>query len=339
LDISAETGTVSRLAAASLGEDGARLALAVLDIDPRVAGSGGETVSRAEAAMALNLCLFAGLLDAVPTARRYVEEVIAAGERLVVDHGALRTIDGPTGALPSGRAAFARILEPLGYEVAGEYPLPRLTMTGRAYAQADFPEIVPQFFVSELHMDQLPAVAQAAGERVFGTSRDPLGEVENAFLSAMARDGETPFAQCAAALPGLVAAFGRQHPDPALTDYEALLPHTAEGAWIATEGNAFNHATNRVADVEALAADLKARGYPVKAAVEHSANGQVHQTALIADKVMRQFRDANGDTVTREVPGSFFEFITRDIDATSGGLDLTFDSGNATGIFAVTRSA
>ena len=40
----------------------------------------------------------------------------------------------------------------------------------------------------------------------------------------------------------------------------------------------------------------------------------------------------------RAVPGSFFEFISRDIDPATGQLDLAFDTGNATGIFAMTRA-
>jgi hypothetical protein len=65
----------------------------------------------------------------------------------------------------------------------------------------------------------------------------------------------------------------------------------------------------------------------------------VRQTAILADKVVRPFREADGSEVPLPVPGSFYEFITRDIDPETGKLDLTFDSGNATGIFAVTRGA
>ena len=89
----------------------------------------------------------------------------------------------------------------------------------------------------------------------------------------------------------------------------------------------------------ALSDRLKAEGYPMKAAVEVSKNGRVRQTAIIADKVARPFLEADGSAVELDVPGSFYEFITRDIDPETGKLDLTFDSGNATGIFAVTRSA
>jgi len=322
--------------AALLGKERAGTILAGLEIDPALAKA--EGVTRAQAAMALNAVLFAQLLDRVPTAARYVGAVFAAGRQVCFDHGALRTIDGPTGALPRGRAAFARLLEPLGYRIGGVYPLPRLKMTGHVFTHADFPETVPQFFVSELHVDQLPESTRAAAERVFGASTDPLDNAARSLLDALARDGRCTVEQVLAGLPALVGAFGRHHPAPMLTDYEALLEHSAEAAWIATEGNAFNHATDRVPDVSALAADLERQGFPLKPAVEHSSNGRVHQTAFLADKVARIFVGADGQPVAREVPGSFYEFITREVDPTTGRLDLSFDSGNATGIFAMTEA-
>jgi hypothetical protein len=154
----------------------------------------------------------------------------------------------------------------------------------------------------------------------------------------LARDGDCDFETAAANLPGLVRAFGVQHATPALADYEILLAVSAEAAWIATEGNAFNHATDRVPDVVELSDMLKAQHYPMKAEIEFSANGRVRQTAFLADKVARSFRLADGGLVEREVPGSFYEFISRDLAPGTGVLDLTFDSGNATGIFAVTQA-
>lgn len=329
--------TIFELASAVLGGECAASALSLLDIDARLHGSGAEA-SRAQVAMALNVCLFARLLERVPSAARYVARVREAGERVTFDHGALRTIDGATGKLPRGIEAFARVLEPLGYRVAGHYPLPRLRMTGRAFAHVDLPETIPQFFVSELHVADLPPDARDAAQRVFCTSRDPLGEAERAALSALSEKGGCSIDIACAALPGLVAAFDRLHDTPALGDYETLLAASAEAAWIASEGNAFNHATDRVTNVQALARELAADGYAMKPAVEHSANGRVHQTAILADPVLRQFRLADGSLAVRSVPGSFYEFITRDRDPQSGALDLTFDSGNATGIFAVTSA-
>jgi hypothetical protein len=329
-------GAVHRLVAGVLGEARAGAVLAGLEIDPTLAS--GASVTRARAAMALNAVLFGQLLDRVPTAARYVGEVFAASRRIRFDHGALRTIDGETGALPRGRLAFTRLLEPLGYRIAGTYPLPRLRMTGYAFAHAELPETVPQFFVSELHVAQLPEPAQVAAQRVFGSSADPLDAEARAMLDALARDGTCSMELALAGLPAVVRAFGRHHATPSLADYEALLAHSAEAAWIATEGNAFNHATDRVPDVVALSGELQARGWPLKPAVEHSASGRVHQTAFLADKVTREFLGPRGESIVRQVPGSFYEFITRDVDPATGRLDLGFDSGNATGIFAVTEA-
>jgi len=329
-------GTLYRLLASVVGEARAVYALTTLQIDPALLAV-AERPNRAHIAMALNAALFCDLLDRVPTAARYVGTVRQAGEAILFDHGALRTVDAECGALMPGYGAFARFLGPLGYDVRGVYPLPALKMTGRAFVHRDFPETIPQFFVSELHVSELPEAAQIAAARVFGASSDPLGVVEWSAIDALTREGECFMTEAATILSGLLRAFGRQHPAPALADYETLLQHTGEGAWIATEGNAFNHATTRVPDVIALAHRLQAEGYPMKAKVEVSANSRVRQTAFLADKVMRPFRLPDGTITERDVPGSFYEFITRDVDPSTGTLDLTFDSGNATGIFAVTR--
>jgi hypothetical protein len=137
-----------------------------------------------------------------------------------------------------------------------------------------------------------------------------------------------------------VRCFGRQHGEVRLADYETLLAESAEMAWIATEGNVFNHATDRVADVQRLSEQLKREGYSIKPNVEISKNGRVRQTALRAAQVKRQFVH-DGHFVVREVPGSFYEFISRDRVSEEEGaaLDLSFDSGNATGIFKMTAAA
>ncbi len=326
-----------RLVSAALDENRADAVLSILAVDAALQRD-GAMASRAVLALGLNAILFSRLLDRVPTAATYVAEVRADGRRICFDHGALRTVDGATGALPSGYLAFSRLLEPLGYTLGGVYPLPRLNMTGRAFVHLDWPESVPQFFVSELHVDRLTAEAGMAAEEVFGQSRDPLGAEEWRMLDALQGLGECPIEIALAGLPGLAAAFDRQHDVPRLADYEVLLRHSSEAAWIATEGNMFNHATDRVPDVVQLAAELRARGLPLKAEVEVSANGRVRQTAFLADRVTRGFRLEDGSVVEREVPGSFYEFISRDIDPETGKLDLSFDSGNATGIFAVTSA-
>lgn len=333
--------TIGGALVASILGDRTRTVLEAIDLDDALAhraGHGG--VSRACFAAALNAVLFDGLLGRVPTGAAFVADQRARGERIRFDHGALRTVrfpDGGIGALPEGQDAFARILAPLGYHVAGIYPLPRLKMTGRAWAQQDMPEQLPQFFISELHVERFDPDFGAAARRIFGDSRDPLDAATIAILADFERAGEVSFDAAVRALPVIVSAFDRQHPIPALADYDVLLARSGEAAWIATEGNAFNHATSRVADIAVEADRQRAAGRPIKDRIEVSQNGRVRQTAFRADPVVRPFRDGGG-LVERSVPGSFYEIIARDIDPATGRLDLSFDSGNATGIFAMTRT-
>ena len=117
-----------------------------------------------------------------------------------------------------------------------------------------------------------------------------------------------------------------------------MLAESAEAAWIATEGNGFNHATDRVPDLDALVAAQREQRRPMKDAIEVSRNGRVRQTAFKADPVERGFLDEDDRIVRRTVPGSFYEFIER-APKPEGGLDLSFDSGNAQGIFKMTEAA
>ncbi|MEZ0606468.1 DUF1338 domain-containing protein [Paraburkholderia sp. IW21] len=301
------------------------------------------TVTRAELAQAMNMALFEDLLARSANGREYTEETVAAGGTVYFDHGALRTVRwAESGALPPGEAAFARILRPLGFKINGRYPLDRLGMTGRAWAHEDAPDEIAQFFVSELHPERFSAEFQQAVTNVIGASRDPLTPQATGQLWELEREGVLPLEAAQALLPVIVGAFARQHQMPREADYEVLLQESAEMAWIATEGNAFNHATDRVADVFKLSDDEKAKGRPMKPEVERSRSGRVFQTAYRADIVRREFRSANGSIVAREVPGSFYEFITRkrtfDQDVRRWETDLRFDAGNAQGIFKMTAS-
>lgn len=296
-----------------------------------------DRVSRVELAQALNMLLFEDVTRRVPMAAAYVGDAVRAGEKLVFDHGALRTVDADCGALPRGHQAFRRILEPLGFEVRGTYPLEKLGMTGRAFAHRDLPEHIAQFFVSELHPECFTPKFQEAVLRTVGSSRDPLPLSAKVRLEQLAADGALSFDDAASLLPNLVGCFERQHGEPSWSDYQVMLRESKEMAWIATEGNAFNHATDRVADVGKVAAEQKRLGRPMKEDVEVSASGRVRQTAFRAAQVERHFVTDEGKLRTEVVPGSFHEFITRDEEA-PGVLDLRFDSSNATAIFKMTRA-
>lgn len=328
---------IAALTRAVLGDMDGQKALDALHIAPALLAERGPAVSRAAFAMAMNVSLFDNLVRRVPSGAAYVADTLARGDRISFDHGALRTIrlpEGPTGALPGGEDAFTRIFVPLGYRMATVYPLDRLKMTGRAYTHIDHPDAIPQFFLSELHVDRFDTEFADAAARVFGTARDPLDAQALAVLDDYNAGRSVSFTDAVAALPTILSAFDRQHDAPDFADYQLLLSRSNEAAWIATEGNAFNHATDRVDDVAALADRLRAADHPIKDRLEISATGRVRQTALRADSVERRFADGQ----VRAVPGSFFEFISRDIDPATGQLDLAFDTGNATGIFAMTRA-
>ncbi|WP_395062117.1 DUF1338 domain-containing protein [Paraburkholderia silvatlantica] len=335
---------VERLLSALLGREKTETLFATLNFPSMLEDWEGGTVTRAELAQAMNMALFEDLLERSPNGRTYTHDTVAQGGAVYFDHGALRTVRwAHNGALPPGEAAFTRILRPLGFRLNGRYPLDKLGMTGRAYAHEDAPDEIAQFFVSELHPERFSAAFQQAVTNVVGASKDPLTPLAMAQLSELERDGSLPLDAALQLLPVIVGAFARQHDVPSISDYETLLQESAEMAWIATEGNAFNHATDRVEDVFRLADDEKAKGRPMKPSVETSRSGRVFQTAYRADTVTREFRAADGQRVSREVPGSFYEFITRkrtfDQVTRRWQTDLRFDAGNATGIFKMTANA
>jgi Domain of unknown function (DUF1338) len=341
--MSSSTSALYKILSQVIGEQRTEHLFKVLVIHPEIAADAGPQISRAVLAQALNILLFEDLLARVPAAKTYVEDCVRDGKTVMHDHGAVRTVSlAGMGGLPAGQEAITRILRPLGYVLNGVYPLERLRMTGRSHAQADYPEDIAQFFISELHPERFSAAFLAAVQRVTATSKDPVTPEAVALLEEVESESSLSPDDAAKLLPILVSVFERQHDDPVLADYETLLAESPEMAWISTEGNAFNHATDRVADVDQLAAEQKALGQPMKAAVETSQSGRVRQTAFLAARVRRKFRGPDGTLVEKEVPGSFYEFITRlPLPEEDGGkkLDLSFDSSNAQAIFKMTADA
>jgi hypothetical protein len=298
--------------------------------------------SRKMLAQALNMLLFEDLLQRVPEGRLYTEEKVARQQKVWLDHGALRTVAQADLAIPAGHLAFARILEPLGYRMAGTYPLDKLNMCGFVYCHADFPETISQFFVSELYPDRFSPRFQEAVSRVLASTHDPLSAADKTLLQTLTTQGSLALREACQLLPSLVACFHRQHDEPGLTDYQQLLEESKEMAWIATEGNAFNHATDRVDDIDAVEAQQKRLGRPMKPEIEIGKHAAIKQTAYRATSVERMFHNTDGTQYRLPVPGSFFEFIQRGTirnpQTGKDRLDLRFDSANAQGIFSMTRT-
>lgn len=310
----------------------------ILIPDP-LSSFGDEDVPRAHLSMSLFLVLYAALLERVPHAKEYFQRRKAEERTILFDHGAVRTVlYDRSGSLPAGEESLTRILIALGYFHNHTYPLEKLKMTGRSYTQADFPTMIPQYFVSEFHPEKVEDDEFIkAVINVIEDSVDPLNDLTKADLDFLVEHKFLPRARCSEFLANIAAAFQRQHPVPELNDYKRLIKHSAEMAWISTEGNAFNHATDRVTDLNALADEENSFNAPMKETIEVSKTGRVLQTAYRADPIERAFIDEKGECVQIEVPGSFFEFIQREIDPETGELDLQFDASNATGIFKMTE--
>jgi hypothetical protein len=315
--------------------------VAGVEVAPSLLGPGADGgVTRAVLAQALAVRLLEDLLVRVPSGAAYVADKRARGEKVFLDHGAVRTVSGVAcGHLPAGQASVTRVLSALGYRHRFTYDLARLGMTGRSWCHLDLPESIAQYFVSELHGERFSPSFQEAAGRVLGTSRDPLDAQSAARLQALEVDGRVGLEDAAALLPVLVSCFHRQHAEPSLADYQTLLAESEEMAWIATEGTVCNHMTDRVGDVAAVAVAERAARRPIKETVEVSATGRIRQTAHRAAVVSRSFGLPGGARVLLDVPGSFFEFITRLPLPDGSGPDLAFDAANAQQIFAMTRAS
>ncbi|BEV13971.1 DUF1338 domain-containing protein [Herbaspirillum sp. DW155] len=343
MTISAQHSNLHQLLLSHYGDEArVRRQFARLEVPASTLRPAAQEVSRLELAQALNMLLFEGLLEQVSTGRDYVADAERDGVKICFDHGAVRTVRlGRAAGFPDGEALFTQVLLPLGYQQTGTYPLARIKMTGRVYTHIDDAEHIAQFFVSELHPEQFSPQFQQTVDAVLATSRNPLSDEVLALLAKLSAQGRLGMAEAQRLLPAMLKCFARHHDLPTLAQYETLKAESAEMAWISTEGNAFNHATDRVADVVATAERQRQLGRPIKEQVEVSRNGRVRQTAFRAVKVDYQLQGEDGQPVAVTVPGSFYEFISRDYFADEAGqrkLDLSFDSGNAQGIFKMTEA-
>jgi len=107
-----------------------------------------------------------------------------------------------------------------------------------------------------------------------------------------------------------------------------------------TEGSAFNHATDRVGRCchDGLRAALA--GSTGEADHRDVGSGTVRQSAFKADPVRRTFRAEDGSEVELSVPGSFYEFISRDSSRvpTARAARSALRPRQRTGIFKMTAA-
>ncbi len=94
-----------------LGREHADRLFRVLSVPSALLRERGSRISRAGIAQALNMMLFEDLLERVPDAKRYAEDCLRTGQKILHDHGAIRTVAlAGMGSLPAGEEAITRIL-------------------------------------------------------------------------------------------------------------------------------------------------------------------------------------------------------------------------------------
>jgi hypothetical protein len=302
-----------------------------VQVDDCLLREGPTDAARAELAQGLMMLLFEDMLRALPAhSLAYIRESVRAGSKITIDHSALRTVRAASGGFPLGQAGFHRILVPLGYLRGEAYPLPS-RLTGHRYTHADFPEAIPQMFLSELQMEQFSRASQEAMARVTASSTDPLPAWCGPVLEELELAGSVSFDVAVRLLPNLAACFACQHEEPSIADYELLDGESPELSWFATEGTILNHFASRVANVQSVYDQQRQLGRAMKDSIEISPSERLAQTSFRSNLAERLFVGAAGTLVSRRVPGSFWEIISRATDA-SGNLYLKFDVGNAQSI-------
>ena len=289
----------------------------LVDIHPALLTPRTGPVPRGVLAMAMDLLLFEDLLRRVPASALYVQQQVREGRKIVYDHGALRTVLAPSGALPQGHLAFARILEPLGYQVNGIYPLelpghdrPGLRPSGPARGH---PPVLRERAPSRAVLRR-PSRRSRPGS--CASAKDPLPCLDPADPGrAAVPPGTLPTnrrgGSCPTWWPASTGSM-RRPPWPTTRPSWRKAPR-----WPGSPRRGTPSTTPRTGYRTwwRCPAAQKALGRPMKDEVEVSTSGRVLQTAYKAAQVERAFVEPDGRLVLRTVPGSFFEFITRKPEA------------------------
>jgi hypothetical protein len=230
------------------------------------------------------------------------------GESVVNDHVAFRTFAHPNIALP---VLELPLLE-LGYRRDAAYQFPEKCLSAWGYIPAK--EDDPLIFLSQLHVEQLPELAQ---------------NIINPFLSQAPHVTGAEFFYS-----------GRPWPAPTWTQYQALLPYSEYAAWLLAHGFHANHFTIAVhqlgVSLEEVVNQLLAARYPMNESggvIKGSRAELLKQAATQAQKIPVQFADG-----THEIAGCYYEFAER-FCTEDGLLYQGFVAASANRIFESTNQS
>jgi len=284
----------------------------------------------------------------VSYARTYQQMICQAGGTVATDHIAFRslrlTVNGPAGTSNLGIAYLKRIVEALGYAVAGEYTFANQQLYARHYQHPEQNCFnLPKLFMSELIVDALP---EPTAQLIAGTVRESslaLQPVES-WINSVSTESEAE--QVAGQLQTL---FTRPWAPPWHSVVEAVNRVTQYGAWVLLHGYAVNHFTGyvngqntpRYPDIESTAWGLVDLGVPMKAEVEGHQGSGLRQTATQAvTEAVTVRQDASGKLIQIPWTYAYYEIAERGlVEVASGqrGLFEGFLGLQAQNLFEMTR--
>ncbi|MEM9271799.1 MAG: DUF1338 domain-containing protein [Cyanobacteria bacterium P01_F01_bin.143] len=224
----------------------------------------------------------------VPYARIYETMIQDAGGIVANDHIAFRSlrlmVDAPSGSINLGIPYLEKIVEWLGYEVAGEYEFGDRNLYACHYRHPAQDELdLPKLFISELIVEQLPPlIISAIQDTVRSGSFFDLSALQQSSLKL-----EKDYQKIAQAL---VPVFTRPWLPPKRTVVEAVNEVSQYGAWVLLHGYGVNHFTAYInrqntpiyPDIETTAQALASQGVPMKDRLEGSQASGLKQTATRA---------------------------------------------------------
>lgn len=247
-----------------------------------------------------------------PQAEKIHSLLEGRGERVLNDHVAFRTYQGPE----VGLAQFEKIFVSLGYEPKGEYHFKEKKLFAKHYEHESGSQ--PKVFVSELLTKQLSKSAQSIIGRL-------TSEVASGFTSQ----------------PDFLWS-GRPW-SVRWEDYEILSKESEYAAWMAAFGFRANHFTVNVNELKsfdslkALNDFLKENGFPLNSSGGEIKGGPANfleQSSTLAARIEVEFEAGN----KKEIPSCYYEFAKRYALA-SGELYQGFVEASADKIFESTDRA
>ena len=278
----------------------------------------------------------------VTYARVYEDMLTDLGGNFVNDHIAFRTFALTVNGHYLGVDNLKRVFEALDFEEKGAIEFPETHLFARyvQHAEPDFPRI----FISELKVDELGSeVAEAIRQSVAGYQQ--LFSDED--VEALRRLDEADTAP-AGLLEKTVRLFTQVPWGPVSESVVKRVNSSSQyGAWVLLHGYNVNHFTGyvnrhgveQVGNIDALIAEMKKRGVPMKSEIEGAPGSKLRQTSTEAVRVPVQVIGDDGKTKQIEWTYAYMEYAERG-EVEENGKRVLFQGflgPQAAGLFEMTR--